>query len=390
MKKKYKLIKEYPSSPKLDTIIVEQKGQTWYEGKFNIRVSNTHVENNSEFWKKVEETPEWVVCIKESIYKNRGKLNCLYKFIEEKVFGSYEWEIESLEGTQKSERFRKATSSEVKAYKLGFHIGDRIWTKNITKAYLGKIIAFELRDGYLKVQYDDKKWSTLDNVTTKEPQEFKFEVGKWYKHKNLNTVILYKSNKDENVGFDNGFNWREDFQMEYLDNWKLANTKEIKELLLKEANRRFPIGTKYKSLCENEFLDKVFTVKESILQIYYVDTVFSESFGFVYDEGKWAEIVGEDKLMLGNIEVQIKNLVTETEDYIGYDECIWTEKGSITTKEWLTWYNTFYTIFNLNSPYFELYLDSYKTIFDHGSIEIGCIDLITLEQLEAITKAIKL
>lgn len=52
---KYKLIKQYPGSPSLGFIIEPVPGQTWYEGKFNVRVAKDNVLNYPEFWEKVEE-----------------------------------------------------------------------------------------------------------------------------------------------------------------------------------------------------------------------------------------------------------------------------------------------------------------------------------------------
>ena len=64
---KYKLIKEYPGSPELGTM-VEGDNKCNFSYSRNSRqlcVLNSHVENNPEYWEKVEENIWWVVFTKE-------------------------------------------------------------------------------------------------------------------------------------------------------------------------------------------------------------------------------------------------------------------------------------------------------------------------------------
>lgn len=53
--KNYKLIKEYPGSPKLGTIVSENPGIVFADTHFNIRVLNSHLKNNSEYWEEIVE-----------------------------------------------------------------------------------------------------------------------------------------------------------------------------------------------------------------------------------------------------------------------------------------------------------------------------------------------
>ena len=52
---KYKLIKEYPGSPPLGTVVdKEQRSKSYFfrSGDKNICVLNNHVENNPEYWEE--------------------------------------------------------------------------------------------------------------------------------------------------------------------------------------------------------------------------------------------------------------------------------------------------------------------------------------------------
>jgi hypothetical protein len=68
---KYKLIKEYPGSPELGTIaerISKIKSNTSYyygEGEKKYCIYDHHVEDNPEYWEKVNEYLWWVVFTKE-------------------------------------------------------------------------------------------------------------------------------------------------------------------------------------------------------------------------------------------------------------------------------------------------------------------------------------
>ena len=55
---KYKLIKEYPGSPELGTIVEKEPSSKSYffrSGNKNLCVLNNHVEDNPEYWEKFNE-----------------------------------------------------------------------------------------------------------------------------------------------------------------------------------------------------------------------------------------------------------------------------------------------------------------------------------------------
>jgi hypothetical protein len=68
---KYKLIKTYPGSPELGTIaerISKIKSNTSYyygEGEKKYCIYDNHVEDNPEYWEKVNDNLWWVVFTKE-------------------------------------------------------------------------------------------------------------------------------------------------------------------------------------------------------------------------------------------------------------------------------------------------------------------------------------
>lgn len=61
--KKYKLIKIFPGSPSLGTII-EDTGQGSYKMNNSQYYGKINIENYPEFWEEIIEVPEYVECIK--------------------------------------------------------------------------------------------------------------------------------------------------------------------------------------------------------------------------------------------------------------------------------------------------------------------------------------
>jgi hypothetical protein len=68
---KYKLIKEYPGSPKIGTVAEKEskiKSNTSYyysDGEKRWCIYDYHVEDNPEYWEKVNDNLWWVVFTKE-------------------------------------------------------------------------------------------------------------------------------------------------------------------------------------------------------------------------------------------------------------------------------------------------------------------------------------
>jgi hypothetical protein len=86
----------------------------------------------------------------------------------------------------------------------------------------------------------------------------------------------------------------------YSKSVRHANKDEIKDALLKEAKKRYPIGTKFKCLhdCNRG------PIKEEDYNIQTYDDIYCirvlNGSGCIYDSGKWAEII-ENKLELPRI-----------------------------------------------------------------------------------------
>ena len=84
---KYKLIKEYPGSPELGTVVektLRSETNFFYTiGNKRICVLNSHVEDNPEYWEKVNDNLWWVVFIEKDNLFNPYKPylieTCLYQ-----------------------------------------------------------------------------------------------------------------------------------------------------------------------------------------------------------------------------------------------------------------------------------------------------------------------
>ena len=65
---KYKLIKKYPGSPPIETVVEQEqlsKSYFFRSGDRNTCVLNDHVEGNPEYWEKVNENLWWIVFTNE-------------------------------------------------------------------------------------------------------------------------------------------------------------------------------------------------------------------------------------------------------------------------------------------------------------------------------------
>jgi hypothetical protein len=83
---KYKLIKEYPGSPPLGTIVEQESSSKSYfftSQKRNLCVLKNHVEDNPEYWEKVNDNLWWVVFTKGdtvfNMYEPQLIETCLYQ-----------------------------------------------------------------------------------------------------------------------------------------------------------------------------------------------------------------------------------------------------------------------------------------------------------------------
>jgi len=95
----------------------------------------------------------------------------------------------------------------------------------------------------------------------------------------------------------------------------------------------------------------------------------------------------EPILMLGNEEVLITSALEEPKNNSKKE--VWTRKGSVTVEEWKTWYERFNTGLKLNMDGFKLDIGKYRSTYNSPRLDIGCIENVTVQQLDAINKTIK-
>lgn len=109
-----------------------------------------------------------------------------------------------------------------------------------------------------------------------EPTRFvEGEVLKVYGVDNGGQVKLYK---------DGYYDW---YPLDGLL-WKFKpSTKEAydRQELLKEAKKRYPVGTKFKSI----YSDEIITVKTNTYRVFEDNDVIVDYFNFIYNGGKWAK-----------------------------------------------------------------------------------------------------
>lgn len=67
--KKFRLIKTYPGSPELGIICEERNNKSsfcyYYEGEKNLAIQKDQVENQPEYWEKIEEDTIWGVVFEQ-------------------------------------------------------------------------------------------------------------------------------------------------------------------------------------------------------------------------------------------------------------------------------------------------------------------------------------
>lgn len=133
-------------------------------------------------------------------------------------------------------------------------------------------------------------------------EEIKFEVGKWYKSKLEEKALvcfrlidnkLPKDAKRKTNAVGYGFtaygNWGDDIFF-YDFEWEEADEELVKRRLIEYAEKNYPEGTRFKTLCRGEFSDKV-VIQKNVPKFGAKNRIFSTSFCFIYEDGKWADIV---------------------------------------------------------------------------------------------------
>lgn len=140
-------------------------------------------------------------------------------------------------------------------------------------------------NGFFKGLSDDQK-AFLNH---KFPQK----VSGWYKDKRYPKLIIYFSfEKDLTFGFDFRGEWvKLNSTTEYRSTDTQATDEEVLQRLTEEANRRYPEGSKVKSLSSGE----IWTMDEPKGRFHRNYFLFDSIAILNLTTGEWAEVVEKDE-----------------------------------------------------------------------------------------------
>lgn len=162
--------------------------------------------------------------------------------------------------------------------------------------------------------------------TEKALKENTLEVGKWYNRQG-GELLVWNDGK-ETYGFTSSGGWSDYLLCSCLPGATTATDKEVKEALIKEAKRKgFKNGAKYRN-----YLGSTGIIKESCFEfrnghLSQVDNVGGNNVHFIFEDGKWAEIISKPEL-------------PEIEGYKGEDEGNFLKYGCAEIpKEWFQMMN---------------------------------------------------
>lgn len=137
-----------------------------------------------------------------------------------------------------------------------------------------------------------------------KPVNKPFEFNKWYKFKGQPNYLAF-IHKNGRYGFNTDGDWfdqKEPDAIEHFnkhkDSFVLAEDSEVKERLLSYAKEKYPTGTMFKSALKNDTTPSKGKVKSvGKLDIVVGRQVIwnSTGIGFLYDDGKWAEVISKPK-----------------------------------------------------------------------------------------------
>lgn len=141
----------------------------------------------------------------------------------------------------------------------------------------------------------------------------KFEVGKWCKgdgHSLINHKSLNLNNSGESFGFDASGNWYEKCYFNAIcDNVRPATESEVKEALIKEAEKRgFNKDAVWNSIIYDGKKTNCNDFGTSSLAIEFKYDSFNDSltlgYGVCYKQGKWATIVKDEAIKIDKYECE--------------------------------------------------------------------------------------
>jgi len=155
----------------------------------------------------------------------------------------------------------------------------------------------------------------IASVTKPKINESMFEKDKWYKYNNKpGCVICYQENAT-GYGFWN-YKWSNYYTISDIKNYSKATNEEVIEILLKYAKEQYPVGTIIKSAHHKTTpnttmkVDSIgeFTKSDEGKNIIW-NIEGKGRYGFLYEDGKWAEIVSKPITMGKGILEQIDKQV---------------------------------------------------------------------------------
>ena len=149
----------------------------------------------------------------------------------------------------------------------------------------------DLKTGMI-VEFRDK--FHIEDLTLIWERNEKPELNKWYKNGNGATMFYYDGKLSGRYGINANGNWSNDIDAAYDNNLTLATDDEVKEMLIKEAKKRYD---KNIIKCLHGYLDSSidnigqWEFEKNVLRYYGLD----KGCGCVFDNGKWAEIIKVEK-----------------------------------------------------------------------------------------------
>lgn len=138
------------------------------------------------------------------------------------------------------------------------------------------------------------RYATEEERIFLEPKEEKkeLEVGKWYKYPEYPKFLSIHTNNGNRYGFDiNGLWFNSDDSLLGCSGYVEATDEEVKQALIKEADKRYKVGDSVKSFDLGEFtldgLNLMYSQQRNVLYATYgVNHI-------LFNNGKWAEVLPE-------------------------------------------------------------------------------------------------
>ena len=140
------------------------------------------------------------------------------------------------------------------------------------------------------------------------------EKEKWYKCKEYDNLVFYKSDNQDNYGFGYGSVdpiWKDTLIFNHELTWLPASKEEVKVALIGEAKRRgYKNGVKY--MC----YDMVQEIESMDGMTYYASGILTDGYGgHIYSNGEWSEIISNpnEKILerIATIEKELEQLKAE-------------------------------------------------------------------------------